>query len=79
MTETFTLPGEFGYVILTVIASLFMIIWKAENVVGARKKYEVPVSKYNTDVSDVMSHTTVKSKTFRYTNENRRSRWKSSA
>ena len=60
MTETFTLPGEFGYVILTVIASLFMVMWKAAKVGGARKKYEVPVSKNNTDIFDVMSHTSVK-------------------
>ena len=52
MTATFILPGEFGYVILTAIASFFMVMWKASKVGGARKKYEVPVSKNNTDVSN---------------------------
>ena len=43
MEATFTLPGDFGYVVLVSIASIFMLMWKGFKVGGARKKYEVKV------------------------------------
>lgn len=36
---------EFGYVVFTFLASVVMLIYLAEKVAFARKKYEVSVSK----------------------------------
>lgn len=43
--STFVLSGDFGYVVLVMIFSVFMLMWMGFKVGGARKKYEVPVSK----------------------------------
>lgn len=42
--DAFTVSPDFGYVILVVIASIFMTMWKGFQVGKARKQYEVPVS-----------------------------------
>lgn len=44
MAQSFMIPGDFGYVILTSVASIFIIMWKGFKVGAARRKYEVPVS-----------------------------------
>ena len=36
------LPSDYGYVILTGIGAIFMVMWKGICVGQARKKYEVP-------------------------------------
>lgn len=38
------LPREYGYVVLTGVASTFLLQWMTYKVIVARKKYEVPVS-----------------------------------
>ncbi|XP_062605340.1 glutathione S-transferase 3, mitochondrial-like [Saccostrea cucullata] len=40
--STFVLSGDFGYVILVMIFSIFVLMWMGFNVGAARKKYEVP-------------------------------------
>lgn len=42
--SSFVLSGDFGYVVLVMIFSVFMLMWMGGKVGGARKKYEVPVS-----------------------------------
>jgi len=37
------IPGEFGYVIIVMISSIFLLQWLGYKVVVARKKYEVQV------------------------------------
>ena len=37
-----TLPADYGYVILTGIAAIFMVMWKGIRVGQARKKFNVP-------------------------------------
>ncbi|XP_052087290.1 microsomal glutathione S-transferase 3-like isoform X1 [Mytilus californianus] len=49
MAVTFTLPSDFGYVILTSIASIFVLMWKGFQVGKARTKYEVPYPKMYSD------------------------------
>lgn len=49
MAESFTIPADFGYVILTSVASIFVIMWKGFKVGMARKKYEVPYPKMYSD------------------------------
>ncbi|XP_071135390.1 glutathione S-transferase 3, mitochondrial-like isoform X1 [Mytilus edulis] len=49
MAVTFALPADFGYVILTSIASIFVLMWKGYKVGAARKKYEVPYPKMYSD------------------------------
>ena len=40
------LPSEYGYVILTCVASVFMLIYKGVKVGQARKMYNINVSSY---------------------------------
>ena len=44
MDGTVVLSGDFGYVVLVMIFSVFMLMWMGFKVGTARKKYEVPVS-----------------------------------
>lgn len=43
MEATLVLSGDFGYVVLVMISSVFMLMWMGFKVGTARKKYEVPV------------------------------------
>nr|XP_011449765.2 microsomal glutathione S-transferase 3 [Crassostrea gigas] len=43
--SSFVLSGDFGYVVLVMIFSVFMLMWMGGKVGGARKKYEVPYPK----------------------------------
>jgi glutathione S-transferase len=42
--SNFVLSGDFGYVVLVLIFSVFVVLWMGMQVGKARKKYEVPVS-----------------------------------
>lgn len=44
--SNFVLSGDFGYVVLVMIFSVFVLMWMGFKVGAARKKYEVPVSIY---------------------------------
>lgn len=44
--SNFVLSGDFGYVVLVMIFSVFVLMWMGFKVGAARKKYEVHVSIY---------------------------------
>ncbi|XP_033740594.1 microsomal glutathione S-transferase 3-like isoform X1 [Pecten maximus] len=50
--EAFTLSSDFGYVVLVVVATVFLLQWLGIQVVMARKKYEVSYPRMYSDNDD---------------------------
>ncbi|CAG7729302.1 unnamed protein product, partial [Allacma fusca] len=55
MSVTLVLPDGYGYVILTAVASIFMVIWKAAQVLKARKEFKVEFPTMYSDQSELFN------------------------
>ena len=50
-----SLPAEYGWVVLTGVGSIFMVMWKAGMVGSARKKYKVEYPTMYSDTEPVFN------------------------